>query len=104
MASRTTQLAFSALMLGLGTACAQDDDRRRLTGPTKPPAPPADPDEELPEDDEVWDEDCAPGDIRSCKVIINENNCFVGEQRCEHGIWSECLDPDDFDDPTGSVS
>jgi len=103
MVSRSTHLAFSALVIGLGTACAQDDERRRVSGPTKPPAPPADPDEEMPEDD-VWVDGCAPGDIRGCKIQINENNCFVGEQRCEHGLWSECLDPDDFDDPTGSVS
>ncbi len=103
MPSRTTHLAFSALVIGLGAACAQDDERRRLTGPTKPPAPPADPDEEMPEE-EAWEDECAPGDIRSCKVMINEDNCFVGEQRCEHGYWSDCLDPGDFEDPTGSVS
>jgi len=103
MASRKTQLAFSAFVIGLGTACAQDDERRRLTGPTKPPSPPEDPEDELPEEGAWVDVGCEPGDIRTCKVTIDENNCFVGEQRCEYGQWSECLDPNDFEDPTGSV-
>ena len=40
-------------------------------------------------------DNCENGERRSCKVEINETNCFVGEERCENGIWSECLPAED---------
>lgn len=41
--------------------------------------------------------ECEDGDIRDCKVQINENNCFVGEQVCDLGFWGDCLEPGDVD-------
>lgn len=36
-------------------------------------------------------ESCEGDARRACKIDINENNCFVGEQVCENGRWSDCL-------------
>lgn len=36
---------------------------------------------------------CEVGDVRQCKVEINENNCFIGEQRCDNGFWGPCDEP-----------
>jgi hypothetical protein len=47
--------------------------------------------------DDIAEGECDDGEIRECKVQINKNNCFVGEQICEAGQWSECLDPEDID-------
>ncbi len=36
---------------------------------------------------------CELGDVRECKVELNENNCFIGEQHCDNGFWGPCDDP-----------
>jgi hypothetical protein len=38
---------------------------------------------------------CEDGAVRECKVQIDENNCFVGEQVCEMEEWGPCEDPVD---------
>jgi hypothetical protein len=38
-------------------------------------------------------ETCDEGEVRECKVQIDENNCFVGEQACLRGSWTPCDDP-----------
>lgn len=40
---------------------------------------------------------CEGDEIQSCKVQIDENNCFVGEQQCAQGEWGPCVDPEKLD-------
>lgn len=40
---------------------------------------------------------CEDGAIRTCKIQIDEHNCFVGAQQCDFGLWGDCLDPDDLE-------
>jgi hypothetical protein len=40
---------------------------------------------------------CEGDEIRECKVQIDANNCFIGEQQCQDGDWSECLDAGSFE-------
>jgi hypothetical protein len=35
-------------------------------------------------------ETCDDGDVRECKVDLNEDNCFVGEQTCIGDAWGSC--------------
>ena len=42
---------------------------------------------------------CDEGEIRDCKVQIDANNCFVGEQKCINEEWSQCVETGSFDDP-----
>ena len=41
---------------------------------------------------------CEDGAIQSCKIQIDEHNCFVGAQQCSWGEWGPCLDPDELDE------
>lgn len=40
---------------------------------------------------------CDGDEIQSCKVQIDETNCFVGEQQCQNGEWGPCVDPEKLD-------
>ncbi len=40
---------------------------------------------------------CEGDEIRECKVQIDANNCFVGEQQCQDGEWGPCVDPEKLD-------
>lgn len=40
---------------------------------------------------------CEAGDVRDCRVQIDEHNCFVGQQFCIEGAWSHCDEADAFD-------
>ncbi len=40
---------------------------------------------------------CEGNEIQTCKVQIDANNCFVGEQQCQDGTWGPCVDPDTLD-------
>ncbi len=40
---------------------------------------------------------CSDSERRSCKVQIDETNCFVGEQECIEGEWGPCVDAGDLD-------
>ncbi len=46
---------------------------------------------------------CDEGLIRDCKIYIDENNCFVGEQKCIDDEWSDCLDVGYFDGGGGQA-
>ncbi len=37
---------------------------------------------------------CDDGAVRTCKIQLDEDNCFVGEQRCDGGTWGACLESD----------
>ena len=41
--------------------------------------------------------DCEGDEIQECKVWIDANNCFVGEQQCQDGEWGPCVDPESLD-------
>lgn len=40
---------------------------------------------------------CEGDEIQECKVWIDENNCFVGEQQCVEGEWGPCVEPETLD-------
>ncbi len=49
---------------------------------------------------QVTPDACDDGEVRECKVQIDENNCFIGDQQCWNETWGDCLDAGTFDDPT----
>jgi hypothetical protein len=77
-------------------ACGGEDEVRR-TGP----APPQNQGGSNVGGTDVATGSCDEGEIRDCKVQIDENNCFVGEQMCIDNEWSDCLDVGTFDGAGG---
>lgn len=90
-----TFVVFSCC-LPLATGCIVEEQPRR-TGGYVPTANEGGEDGAGGDVDDVEEGECDDGEIRDCKVQINENNCFVGEQICELGFWSDCLEPSDID-------
>lgn len=47
--------------------------------------------------DEFASGQCEVGGMQQCRIYLPEQNgvqpCFVGEQHCQEGAWSDCLDP-----------
>ena len=86
-----TLLAVCCACLPLATGCAVDSEP---PPPTTTQLPPIDDDQDDTQnnEDDIVTGTCDAGDVRSCKIQINERNCFVGEQVCEAGTWSDCLD------------
>jgi len=101
----TKSLIVAGLLALAATGCADDD---RVLSPVDPMVPgPVDPPDdgaggERPDDLGVGD--CEDGAIRTCKIQIDENNCFVGAQQCMWGEWGDCLDPDDLDEDIVAAS
>lgn len=98
MTARLTAKSFIlvGLFALLATGCA---DEERVLSPVDPVMVDAgDPDGGAGgRGDDVEVGGCEDGAIRTCKIQIDENNCFVGAQQCEFGLWGDCLDPDDLE-------
>ncbi len=92
MSKLWTVLVILSASLPLATGCVVEQE-----GPRGISNVPIDDLADLEEEDDVLDGACEEGEVRGCKIQINENNCFVGEQVCEDGSWSDCLEPGDID-------
>jgi hypothetical protein len=94
-----TILAIACAVMPLATGCAVDSE-------DPPPATTHIPDQKKDDatnmtenQDDVVTGACDDGEIRDCKIQINENNCFVGEQVCDGGVWGDCEDLDNQNKP-----
>lgn len=85
-----------AVCAPVGTGCALEEERRP-TGSTQGPGPEIDPETDVTNEDDVVTGGCEADEVRTCKVQINERNCFVGEQACEDGVWGDCGEPAEQD-------
>jgi hypothetical protein len=92
--SRLTLRVLGGLLLGLMVSCG-DDGR---------PPPAAQGDGTIFTDDVIGqhpdnvfaDGPCEDGDVKQCRVYLPAHGqvqpCFVGEQTCVDGAWSDCGD------------
>jgi hypothetical protein len=76
--------------LVVAVACC-DGSERRPSG-----APPLGAPEPSLEGSDVDAGPCEHGDVRSCKVQIDADDCFEGEQLCHAGQWSSCREAGSF--------
>lgn len=78
----TTVTAALVATLFMAAACEVDGERPRGAGVIAPFEDGA---------TDLATGACELGEARSCKVQIDEENCFVGQQTCEAESWGACL-------------
>lgn len=71
----------------LMTGCAVDTDSTPPTTTFIPQDPPV---EDQDQQDDLSSGQCDEGEVKDCKVWVDERNCFVGEQTCTDGVWGDC--------------